>query len=85
MHAINMRIRQVIEEGGTCDIGQRCNEDFYAILQGVGDFPQLDENGNCMTLTIHDPIPTEPNPVQNPTAAKDSALSSPFAFTVNCS
>ena len=74
IHAINMRIRQVIEEGGTCDIGQRCNEDFYAILQGVGDFPQLDENGNWMTLTIHDPIPTEPNPVQNPTAAKDSAL-----------
>eukprot|EP00966_Prymnesium_polylepis_P279206 6450499-Prymnesium_polylepis.1 len=60
-HAINMRIRQIIEEGGTCDIGQRCSEDFYSILQGVGDFPQLDENGNWMTQNIHDPIPTQPN------------------------
>ena len=57
LHAINLRIRQIIAEQGDCTTGS-CQEDFYAILHGVGDFPQLDQNGNWITQSIHDPIPT---------------------------
>ena len=69
LHAINLRIRQIIAEQGDCTTGS-CQEDFYAILHGVGDFPQLSKDGNWITQSIHDPIPTEPTDTQDTTDTK---------------